>query len=462
MDLKKKAELKLSLKNALKDVVLSSTSHGIPNIIRSSHISLKVLWTCFTVLSAGACAYLITEAIITYFKYEVTTKTRVIYEYKPFFPTVTICNVNQFTSNLSENFIKNHERILLSDNPLERSAETKANILSKSPEFEKWKNLYGDPLEKLIVNCEFNLEKCNTTNFKFFLHPFYGNCYQFNSGYNQNGEPVDIELSMTSDKRQGLRLILNVSVPESLQFLSPSSGAMVFLHNQSTYPLMVNEISLSPRAETSIAFSRVYFESQQRPYSNCNAQANDANNNFSDVFKLVHANTIKYTQTLCVFQCFQRLIVNECKCFVSFYPSFFDAAPCSNQSQRSCANKNFEMFKKEDYFEKVCLEDCPLECDGMWFDTTVSSNQFTNLKFKQALQNYDGPGAVYFNKSINMEDLVAANIHFKSLNYIKITENPTIDIVGLISSIGGVAGLFLGISMLTLVEIFECLMQVFF
>ena len=463
MDLKKQKQFKLSLMTTFKDIILSSTVHGIPNIIRSKNTFLKLMWTCFSLISGAACAYLISQTIVNYLKYEVNTKTRLYHEYKTVFPTVTICNANKFTSNLSEGFIMSYEQNLLSSNPLYRFAENRANFLSNLAKYEKWIDLFGDSLEKLIVNCEFKFNKCNKTNFKFFLHPFYGNCYQFNSGYNNKNQMVDTEYSITTEKRQGLRLILNISVPETIKFLNPSSGAIIFIHNQSLYPLMVSEVSASPNFETNIAFSRVYYESQEKPYSSCDSKANDINSHDSDIFKLVHANTKKYSQTLCVFQCFQKLVIENCNCFVTIFPSFFHLRnPCGDPIQMNCTNKIVKNFYEDNYLEKVCLKKCPLECDKEWFDLTISSNFYSNEKFEQALKNYNGSDETYFNKSINMEDLAVINLYYKDLNYLKITENPTIDLVGLISSIGGVGGLFLGISMLSLVEILEFLFQLFF
>ena len=53
------------------------------------------------------------------------------------------------------------------------------------------------------------------------------------------------------------------------------------------------------------------------------------------------------------------------------------------------------------------------------------------------------------------------NVYYETLSYIQIDEAPSMDFVGLLSNIGGVAGLFLGVSVLSFVEIIEGIMQIF-
>ena len=47
-----------------------------------------------------------------------------------------------------------------------------------------------------------------------------------------------------------------------------------------------------------------------------------------------------------------------------------------------------------------------------------------------------------------------------SFDYEMITENPSILLTDLIANVGGTLGLFLGVSVLSIFEIFECLFEV--
>ena len=57
---------------------------------------------------------------------------------------------------------------------------------------------------------------------------------------------------------------------------------------------------------------------------------------------------------------------------------------------------------------------------------------------------------------------LALNIYFKTLQYTLITESAKSSIVELFSNIGGTLGLFLGISLLSFVEIIELVLEILF
>ena len=457
MDFKKQLKLSNGIKTIIFDIVQSSTCHGLPNVFKSAKISIKFMWAFFTILSTGLCAYLISRSIISYFDYEVTTKTRVVLEYTPFFPTVTICNTNYFTSNFSINFIEEFRNNSNPFNPLLRELEGQAKIYVQ--ELEKDKRVFGDSLEKLIVLGEYSKIPIAISKFNYFFHPNYGNCYQFNSGFDQNGQKIDLEKIMVADRLFSLRLLLNISVPSSLKFLNPSSGGLIFIHNHTTYPPLVDPIAISPKTETNIAISRTFYKSQKKPYSFCDGNTDDIGNYDSEYYKIVHKNVKEYSQTLCVYQCLQKHFIDKCNCYVANYPCFYESKPCKLGGPLNCVSEIIISIPKNNLLGN-CIEQCPLECEKMSFERLVSYNEFSNSEFEKLLSQTNG--SIYFNKSIDSKELVAVNIYYKSLEYKSITENPTIDVVSLFSGIGGVAGLMLGTSVLTLVELVEILMQIFF
>lgn len=69
-------QLKKEIKSILKDVCLSSTVHAIPNIAKTTRISLALMWITFLIVSTGLCAYMIARNVTSYLQYEVTTKIR--------------------------------------------------------------------------------------------------------------------------------------------------------------------------------------------------------------------------------------------------------------------------------------------------------------------------------------------------------------------------------------------------
>ena len=69
-------------------------------------------------------------------------------------------------------------------------------------------------------------------------------------------------------------------------------------------------------------------------------------------------------------------------------------------------------------------------------------------------------------ETLNIEQarksFVYALIFYDSLSFTLINESPKMDSISLMAAIGGHAGLFLGISALSILEIFECLFGIYF
>jgi hypothetical protein len=92
----------------------------------------------------------------------------------------------------------------------------------------------------------------------------------------------------------------------------------------------------------------------------------------------------------------------------------------------------------QDQFEKRSNY-CPLECDSISYSTT-SSFHWTESPLKNSTLKF--------------------KIYFKELKFIRISQQPQMNISDLISGIGGILGLFLGLSFLSFVEILEFTYQI--
>ncbi len=64
---------------------------GLFKIYFSSHILIKIFWTCGIIVSVGLCSFLIVQTIMTYLSFGVNTTLRSITENPADFPKITIC-----------------------------------------------------------------------------------------------------------------------------------------------------------------------------------------------------------------------------------------------------------------------------------------------------------------------------------------------------------------------------------
>jgi hypothetical protein len=75
-----------------KDTLLSSTSHGLPNVLRTPRKSIKCMWLLLFLIFSSIGSYMVYKTISNYLEYEIVTKIEYIRENPIEFPAVTIKN----------------------------------------------------------------------------------------------------------------------------------------------------------------------------------------------------------------------------------------------------------------------------------------------------------------------------------------------------------------------------------
>jgi len=193
------------IKEELREAGMTTTGHVIMLIIRSQYLLMKIIFLLAWMIGFGITLYLITNNILDYYKYDVTTKTRVIREEPMIFPKVTICNTDRFVTNDSISFLANvirndgsfaatiNEATMAGattdlelvnwfiSNNVSLSFESKALYAAYSAD-NKTRMSLGYDTEKFIKLCSFNTDNCDL--YDNFIEQIYdiklGNCFTFN------------------------------------------------------------------------------------------------------------------------------------------------------------------------------------------------------------------------------------------------------------------------------------------
>ena len=108
----------------------------------------------------------------------------------------------------------------------------------------------------------------------------------------------------------------------------------------------------------------------------------------------------------------------------------------------------------------MCSSECPLECDSISYELSLSTANFPTRIFSKILKQRDTIKSQFEpNETISYESLkecvLALDINYAELKYKVISESASKTIIDLIASIGGTIGLFLGTSLLGIVDIIE-------
>ena len=228
-------------KKLAKATLYNSAAQSIIKLAETPFVSLKTFLSMCVLTSSCACGFLIIELLVDYLSFRVSTTTRTLYETPALFPKVTICNVNPFTTQYATGFLSRinkdlnytidiFDKIQMKSLSFYNKSEIIANVyyqaifkMNSLNETEKRKLSHS--LENLVHNCYFNAQPCSKSDFKWHFDPFYGNCWQFNSGFNGiTNERVKLGYNSFPGEFYGLSLIFYVNFFKNLTTFNSYNG----------------------------------------------------------------------------------------------------------------------------------------------------------------------------------------------------------------------------------------------
>ena len=445
---RKSISIKLTKLNVLAEACSTTTAHGLPNIVNAKYIPLKLIWMFCCVLSISLCGYLTTRNVLDFLNYEVVTKITVNQEIPIIFPTITICNRNPFNTEYAMSFINDLE------NSTDRSFwndyywfYSRANVFNKSDEEKK---KFGLKLDETIIVCSFNSLPCNLSNdFVWVYYSHYGNCYRFNSGKNEKGDSIDLKKLDRVGNDIGLNLILYVGEPEHV-VMDISTGIQIFIHNASENPGNFEGFKVATATETNFAIRRTFTTNLEYPYTSCRRDLIGSVKDPSLVNYILNSG-YKYRFYDCWNLCYQQTLVNEIGCNDIGIGQINGTRPCVTQDDYLKTDEIFLKFLASD-LTTLYDSKCPFECDSFDFSITTTNGYFPSNYFVKLFQNKT-PAEI-------KERYLSLNIFYDTIKYTNIEVTPKTELVDLISNIGGTLGLFLGISWLSFIEIFEIIFNI--
>jgi hypothetical protein len=403
---KKSTSVKKDFKTPIKEILAASSLAYFLSPFRSKRLLIKIIWTLFILIFVSGSIYYAILNILDYLKYETTTSIQTIYEQEPEFPTISFCN----------RFNKNFElKILL-------FWFNNLNLI------KEWKN---------------HIEK--------FYDSHYGCCYRFNSGFNWKNQSIEIKKSKKISAEEGLWLSFYSNT--SLDF----GELKIFIHNYTENPKNIYRKGslISSGANNYFLIKRTLDQKLESPFNECLKDINQFAFNKTIIDYLNKTNR-KYSQFECFNLCSNLYYnqTNPCNCFLASLDEepYFSCG--DNNSCLQIFNNNFKQIEK-------CSQFCPLECDQ--FSNVISLisnkiigigkvNQFNNdyiYSFLPDFQTYENVSKTYY----------LINVYYEDSKYTLISQQPKIELFGLISNLGGILGLFIGFSFISLLEIIEVLAE---
>ena len=461
-----------TLKHDTKDLILrfftSSSAHGVPRLFTSEELILKLMWLIMFITSATYMIASCITLVIDYYNYPTSVSILTYQEIPAKFPAVTICNQKLVNKTKNPNFtmIMTSKEYDVTDlnwafnssySPYDQAEEliyTTQMILNEASTNETEMSY---DLKDMLFSCAFNKNPCSEEDFDYLFDPRRGNCYTFNKGYS-NGTGIRT-VSSSIGPKTGLVLELFVGNPDIDTYYDFNDGVVISIHNQSFLPFTEDlDIKAAAGAETDFIVSRNFIKKLPSPYGNCLEVANSSSTFSSFIFDYIVRNqSLKYSQRYCFSLCQQRVTMNICNCSNYDLPLFEDIVySCQTEDDVWCKDDIISNFDNYTSSLNECIDSCPYECSSIKYQVISHSTLYPNKYYAENILSFY---AKRRGINISMESIYSAfakiNIYYDSMQYTRTIESASTALQQLVANIGGYFGLCMGLSLLSLVEVFE-------
>uniref|UniRef100_A0A671TYZ9 Acid sensing ion channel subunit 1 n=1 Tax=Sparus aurata TaxID=8175 RepID=A0A671TYZ9_SPAAU len=446
---KKSSSLKPSLKEITVSFIMRTKIHGLKFVFSPDKSKpQRVIWImAFFVCVSLLCTWS-WNRILYLMSYPAITKIYMVWAHNMSFPAVTFCNKNVFrASTLTKDDLYHSgywmDLMYPNHTVMEKSFLLDFNNYSPHPDYRinttEMMGRLGHQLEDMLLECRFRGETCTYKNFST-IYTRYGKCYTFNSGL--DGNPLLTTLK--GGTGNGLEIMLDIQQDEYLPVwgetdeTSYEAGIKVQIHSQDEPPFIDQlGFGVAPGFQTFVSCQQQLLQYLPPPWGDCKSTPID-----SEFFST-------YSITACRIDCETRYLLENCNCRMVHMPG--TSTVCTPEQYKDCADPALDFLVEKDNDYCVCQTPCNMTRYGKELSMvkipSKASAKYLAKKFNKTEQ-YIG------------ENILVLDIFFEALNYEKIEQKKAYEIAGLLGDIGGQMGLFIGASVLTILEIFDYLYEV--
>ncbi|XP_048109719.1 acid-sensing ion channel 1C isoform X2 [Alosa alosa] len=458
-----------ALKNSFKEITVAFVTrtkvHGLKYVFSGDKSRPhQVLWLLAILVCIGLLCTWSWNRILYLLSFPAVTKIHMVWAYNMTFPAVTICNQNFIRVSALTQADLYHSGYWMDIMHQNHSVNRRsAAMLRHSTHHERLLRLldfsgFSPPspqhhfnttemigrlshqLEDMLLECKFQGENCTYKNFTP-IYTRYGKCYTFNSGL--DGNPLLTTLK--GGTGNGLEIMLDIQQDEYLPVwgetdeTSYEAGIKVQIHSQDEPPFIDQlGFGVPPGFQTFVSCQQQLLQYLPPPWGDCKSTPID-----SDYFST-------YSITACRIDCETRYLLENCNCRMVHMPG--TSTVCTPEQYKDCADPALDFLVEKDNDYCVCETPCNMTRYGKELSMvkipSKASAKYLAKKFNKTEQ-YIG------------DNILVMDIFFEALNYEKIEQKKAYELAGLLGDIGGQMGLFIGASVLTILEIFDYLYEVF-
>ncbi|XP_076466158.1 epithelial sodium channel subunit alpha-like [Babylonia areolata] len=444
-----------------------------PNLV------VRIVWVAIIVVSASVAVYSVVRLVTVRAQRRRAVTSGVDDTRSVTFPDVTVCDVRAVQLNRVRRVVNKASSRLLWGllianlslyTPLNEQSEAQNRQLRHQYQTlvdqlsSEERDKAGFVLQDRLTDCALGDAPCEDSNFTRFYHHKYGNCYTFSP----DSAHQDIWLT---GPQHGLILKLMTSLNDVTQ---EEAGFVIGVHQSRDTPFLPEEGFFVPAGQvTYVSLTK----STQSLESDCVDEEEDSDRN------LYAADTgWRYSQRGCQHGCLQRELYDRCDCCDLDLPcpsTFLNqssnltghvAAPrCSSEEELSCRSDVTQSYTDSSL---PCLTHCPSRCRQTRFPGRVSistlivqqsyptdggRDEATALLSRAALRRKRG--LEFPTNPSSADSMVRIHVYFEDLRTPTADVGEDIDWSEWLADIGGLLSLWLGLSVLGVLEVFHMLLE---
>lgn len=467
-----KTGVKDELTEKVKYLIETTTAHGPSHFIKKTRLVFKLIWIFFFIIALGLCFEIVVQNIQQYLAFGVNTLIKVVPKAEIIYPEISICSINPLCGPAAYGYIQDYyfnKYNVTIDNYTQLFNLVESGQISNDndwliyqtydPNFDlSLRKSLGYDFDRMIFGYNFKNSYVDSWRFNYYYHAKYGNCMVFNSGVDTNGTLVDIGLIHHIE--YGLDMVLFTGLiesPTSYLYENFYKGVVLLINDQNDRSLDKEGVLVQPGNYVNVILTKTTSASLPPPYSNC--YDSNSPQGTSTILTIEMARLdMHYSRYNCMTLCRQKAVIDQLRCYDVRYPRLFNATPCASKSE-------FDELRDIVFDMSECKSLCPFECTTSIYEWTLSYGMYpsyvgyewlmyNNYYYYQFLDIFGTTDISFDTLEKTMSKFF---IYFDPLSVTEITQTPSLDLIGLIANVGGTLGLFIGLSLLSLVEFVELL-----
>lgn len=339
----------------------------------------------------------------------------------------------------------------------------------------------GHQFDDMILRCTMKSINCtHQRSFENSFTPTEGNCFTYrskirrrvNNGVQKSNGGSQFEEANLASINHGLELVLNL---EKNEYISGSSqvGALVMVHHPNDLGYAASEATfVAPEFTTYIGLKMVNITRLPAPYPEYCVDS------WPKLFAETLTRNSTYSQQACLRICLQTTIQSHCHCQSAFLPIVEldgnTATAAHHQHQQVAASNSSEgaQVSHEQQQQRIIICDtrkqatrqcvrevmlraadrvhnceCPPKCQVVRYDKTISMARWPTREDKVSFDR----GKM----DVNFQNLAKVIVYFQTMTCDEVTQQAVFNAAKLFSALGGIMGMYVGFSFLSVFEIFE-------